>query len=80
MQMAAHGYRAWATAAAVLTHDEAWHPQTEADVRYARQRYDLDVLRAGAARFRARWGVEVLPEKYVDSLQRRLSDKLAHGR
>jgi GT2 family glycosyltransferase len=78
LQLAERGYRVWATAQSVLTHDDAWQPQSEADVRYARRRYDLDLLRAGAASFKQRWGVEVLPEKYVDSFRRRLSRKLGH--
>jgi GT2 family glycosyltransferase len=78
LQLAEHGYRVWATAQSVLTHDDAWQPQSEADRRYARRRYDLELLRAGAQRFKQRWGLEVLPEKYVDSFRRRLSRKLGH--
>ena len=79
LQMAAQGYCVWATARAVLTHDDRWQPQSDADVRYAERRYDMDALRAAAALFKRRWGVEVLPEKYVDSLRRRLSSKLGDG-
>ncbi len=79
LQLAARGYAVWATASAVLTHDESWQPEAEEDVRYAQRRYDMTVLRAAAARFKERWGLDVLPDKYVDSLQRRLSSKLGHG-
>jgi GT2 family glycosyltransferase len=79
LQMSARGHCAWATARAVLTHDDLWQPQSEADVRYAQRRYDMGALRAAAALFKRRWGVEVLPDKYVDSLQRRLSSKLGDG-
>ena len=79
LQMAALGYCAWATARSVLTHDDLWKPQTDAEVRYAQRRYDIAALRSAAALFKERWGVEVLPDKYVDSLQRRLSSKLADG-
>ena len=48
-------------------------------MRYAQRRYDLDALRAAAALFKERWGVEVLPDKYVESLQRRRSSKLGDG-
>ena len=60
----------------MLTHDDLWQPESEADVRYARRRYDLGALRAAAALFKERWGVEVLPDKYVESVRRRLSSKL----
>ena len=79
LTMAERGHRAWATSRAVLTHDDLWQPQTDADVLYARRRYDMDVLRRAAALFKERWGVEVLPDKYVDSLRRRLSSKLGDG-
>jgi GT2 family glycosyltransferase len=79
LQMAARGYCAWATAHAVLIHDDRWQPTSAADRRYAERRYDLDVLRAAAALFKQRWGVEVLPDKYIDSFQRRLSSKLGDG-
>ena len=76
LKLAAHGYTVWATAAAVLTHDDAWLPQTPPDVEYARARYQAAGLRRAADRFQARWGVEVLPAKYVQSLQQRLAEKL----
>jgi GT2 family glycosyltransferase len=76
LTLAARGYSVWATAAAVLTHDEAWLPQTPADEAYARARYQADGLRRAADRFRARWGVEVLPDKYAHSIQQRLAGKL----
>jgi GT2 family glycosyltransferase len=79
LQMAARGYCAWATAHAVLTHDDCWQPQSDADRRYALRRYDLEDLRAAAALFKQRWGVEVLPDKYVESLQRRRASKLRDG-
>jgi GT2 family glycosyltransferase len=76
LQMVARGYSAWATARAVLTHDDLWQPASEADVLYAQRRYDMGALRAAAALFKERWGVEVLPDKYAESLRRRLSRKL----
>jgi GT2 family glycosyltransferase len=79
LQMAARGHCAWATPRAVLTHDDLWQPESEADVRYAQRRYEMGALRAAAALFKERWGVEVLPDKYVDSIQRRLSSKLGDG-
>ena len=36
-------------------------------------------LRAAAALFQQRWGVDVLPDTYVDGFQRRLSSKLGDG-
>jgi GT2 family glycosyltransferase len=80
LKLAACGYTVWATTRAVLTHDDEWLPQTPADVEYARARYDKDLLRAAADRFQARWGVQVLPTKYVQSFQERLERKLANGR
>jgi O-antigen biosynthesis protein len=79
LKLAARGYTVWATVRAVLTHDDAWCPQTDADVTYARARYDPDVLRAAGALFKARWGVDVLPDKYVQSLAQRLQSKLDHA-
>ncbi len=79
LQMAAQGHCAWATARSVLTHDDLWQPQTDAEVLYAQRRYDIAALRRAAALFKERWGVDVLPDKYVDSLQRRLSRKLGNG-
>jgi GT2 family glycosyltransferase len=79
LQMAAQGHCAWATARCVLMHDDLWQPQTDAELRYAQRRYDIDALRTAAALFKERWGVEVLPDKYVHSLQRRLSSKLSNG-
>jgi GT2 family glycosyltransferase len=76
LHMETRGYCAWATPHSVLIHDDRWEPTTAADRRYAERRYDLDALRAAAALFKQRWGVEVLPEKYVDSFRRRLSSKL----
>jgi len=79
LRLAARGYCVWATASAVLTHDDRWQPASEADLRYAERRYDMAVLRAAAALFAERWGVDVLPDKYVESLQRRRSSKLGDG-
>lgn len=79
LKLAARGYEVMATARAVLTHDDEWLPQVDADREYARARYDPEMLRRAAGHFRARWGVEVLPDKYVVSLRRRLERKLAHG-
>lgn len=76
LELAARGLSVWAAARAVLTHDDAWLPQTFADVEYARARYDARMLQRAAEKFRARWGVEVLPEKYVKSLEQRLEQKL----
>ncbi|HZQ09393.1 MAG TPA: glycosyltransferase [Anaerolineae bacterium] len=76
LKLAAQGYTLWATAGAVLTHDDAWLPQTPADVEYARSRYHADTLRRAADQFHARWGFEVLPTKYVESLEQRLEQKL----
>ncbi len=80
LKLAERGYCVWATAQAVLTHDDDWLPQTDADVTYARARYDLAAISSGAERFRSVWGVEVLPEKYIQSFQQRLGRKLAHER
>lgn len=79
LRMVTRGYAAWATAGAVLTHDDLWQPQSEADVRYAQRRYDMQDMRAAAALFKARWGVDVLPDKYVVSFERRLASKLGDG-
>lgn len=79
LQMAARGYGAWATARAVLTHDDQWQPQSEADVRYAQRRYDMTQMRAAAALFKQRWGLEVLPKKYAESFERRLASKRRKG-
>ncbi|MBI3785908.1 MAG: glycosyltransferase [Deltaproteobacteria bacterium] len=76
LKLRQRGYTVWATAQAVLMHDDAWRPRCEVDVRYARRRYDIDALRVAAALFKERWGVDVLPEKYVESLQQRLHSKL----
>ncbi len=76
MKLRQRGYKVWATPRAMLTHDDGWQPRCEADVHYARRRYDLETLRAAAALFKERWGVEVLPDKYEDSLLRRLDSKL----
>lgn len=78
LTLARRGHQVWATPRAVLTHDDEWLPQTDADVRYARARYDAQSLRRAADLFRARWGVEVLPAKYEVSLQERLDRKLDH--
>lgn len=75
LQMNAHGYSAWATARALLTHDDQWQPQSDADVRYAERRYDMQAMHAAAALFKQRWGVDVLPDKYVDSFTRRRASK-----
>lgn len=80
LKLAKRGYRVWATPRAVLTHDNEWLPQTDADVRYARARYDNEALRRAADLFHARWGVEVLPAKYKVSIQERLDRKLSHER
>jgi GT2 family glycosyltransferase len=79
LKLAARGYRVWATAAAALTHDDAWLPQTPADVQYARARNDPVALRRAADQFRARWGLEVLPAKYVVSFEQRLQEKLRNA-
>lgn len=79
MKLAARGESVWATAVAVLTHDDAWLPQTPADVQYARARNDLGALRRDADHFRARWGLEVLPAKYVASFEQRLEKKLRNA-
>jgi hypothetical protein len=60
----------------MVTHDDAWQAETQADVDYAAARYDMESLRLGAARFRAMWGVEVLPEKYVRAFEVRAQRKL----
>lgn len=79
LNLVAHGYTVWATAGAVLTHDDEWLPQTPADVEYVRARYHAKTLRRAADQFRARWGVEVLPTKYVRSLEQRLERKLQNA-
>lgn len=76
LRLAAQGYHVWANAAAVLTHDDKWVPQTAADVEYARTRYVAENLRRAADRFRARWGVEVLPTKYATRFEQRRQEKL----
>lgn len=78
LKLTERGYTVWATTRAMLTHDDEWMPETEADVRYARERYEMDRLRRAAARFRGRWGVDVLPAKYVSSLEQRLERKLGN--
>lgn len=75
LQMSARGYSAWASARAVLTHDDQWQPQSDADVEYAERRYDMRAMQAAAALFKERWGVDVLPDKYVDSFERRRASK-----
>ena len=79
LKLAARGYTVWTTERAVLTHDDQWHPLTAADVAYARSRYDQAALRASADHFKAVWGYDVLPQKYVGSFQMRLQGKLTHG-
>jgi GT2 family glycosyltransferase len=79
LEMAARGHTVWATAHAALIHDDCWQPASDADRCYADRRYDLDRLRAAAALFRERWGVEVLPDKYIDSFRRRLASKIGDG-
>lgn len=78
LKLAERGYCVWATAQALLTHDDEWLPQTAADVTYARGRYDPVTLSREAEHFRATWGVNVLPEKYARSFQQRLERKLTH--
>lgn len=79
LKLAARGYTVWAAAGAMLTHDDEWLPQTPADEEYARARYDAIALRRDADQFRARWGLEVLPTKYVTSLEQRLEKKLQNA-
>ena len=76
LKLVEHGYTIWATPRAVLTHDDEWLPQTDADVQYARARYDAQQLRLSAEHFAARWGVDVFPPKYVQSMQERFERKL----
>jgi len=76
LKLAERGYKVWATPCAVLTHDDEWLPQTDADVQYARARYDAPSLQLAAERFQSRWGINVLPTKYVESFQQRLERKI----
>lgn len=76
LRLSDQGYRVWSTVRALVTHDDEWQPHLQADLVYAQQRYDLDQLRCDADHFKARWGLEVLPEKYVTRFQQRLDLKL----
>jgi GT2 family glycosyltransferase len=76
LQLEQRGLMVWAAPNAVLTHDDEWLPQAAADADYARMRYDENMLRRAADRFYARWGLEVLPTKYAQSLQARLERKI----
>jgi GT2 family glycosyltransferase len=69
------GLTVWAAPRAVLTHDDKWMPQAAEDTEYARMRYDEKSLRRSAERFQARWGVQALPAKYVQSFKERLAGK-----
>jgi GT2 family glycosyltransferase len=76
LQLEAMGYTVWATPRAMVTHDDEWQPQTEADVDYVRVRYDMGTLRRDAVRFKELWNLEVLPDKYVRAFKTRARRKL----
>jgi GT2 family glycosyltransferase len=79
VQLAALGYEVWATPQAMVTHDDEWQPQTQADLDYVHTRYDMATLKRDAGRFKALWGVEVLPPKYVRAFEARRQKKLEPG-
>jgi GT2 family glycosyltransferase len=76
LRLVDHGYTVWTAHRAMVTHDDEWLPQTDVEVRYACMRYNIDHLQQVAADFKAKRGVDVLPDKYVGSLHQRLQRKL----
>lgn len=73
------GYTIWAPHRAMVTHDDEWRPQTESDVQYVRERYDIARLQRDAALFRELWDVEVFPDKYIRAFQTRVQRKLENA-
>ncbi|MFC2054211.1 glycosyltransferase family 2 protein [Chloroflexota bacterium] len=76
LRLTKNGYSVCTTPHAQLTHDDAWIPNSQLDIEYAKEHYDLSKLYKAAARFKLIWGVDVFPQKYVLAFRDRLNSKL----
>lgn len=80
LKLVERGYAVWSSPRAVLMHDDEWLPHTEADVEYARARYDAEKIARSAAHLASRWSVDGLPPKLRASFAKRLERKLDGAR